>query len=147
MTVLRLPRTVLADSFSQLRRCGAGRKECVVYWCAALDQPDVVNRVVHPVHHAGPGWYEVDSDWVTEFFLQLRADRDTVQVQVHTHPREAGHSGIDDRFALAPVAGFHSLVLPDYATGPIGFADAALVRMQLDGTWQAVPPEEVFHVE
>ena len=24
------------------------------------------------VHHAGHGWYEVDSSWVTSFFLALR---------------------------------------------------------------------------
>jgi hypothetical protein len=144
---LRLPRAVLDDSFRRLRECGAGRAECVLYWCASKHRPDLVTRPVHPVHRAGPGWYEVDSAWVTEFFLDLRRTRETVRVQVHTHPHEAGHSGIDDRFALVPAAGFFSLVIPDFATGPVGLADTALVRMGTSGTWTPVPSEEVFQVE
>ena len=38
-----------------------------LYWCASQDQPDLLTRPVQPVHQAGPGWYEVDSAWVTEF--------------------------------------------------------------------------------
>lgn len=147
MSAVQLPKGVLADSFRQLRECGAGRAECVLYWCASQDNPDVVTRLVHPVHQAGARWYEVDSAWVTEFFLELRHIRETVRVQVHTHPFEAGHSGIDDRFALVPVAGFLSLVIPDYATGPVDLTGTALVRMGPDGEWRPVQPEEAFRVE
>jgi hypothetical protein len=146
VSALRLPRPVLDTSFRQLRECGAGRAECVVYWCAALDQPDLLTRVVHPVHHAGYARYEVDSAWVTEFFLDLRRARQTVLVQVHTHPREAGHSWTDDQFALVPAADFLSLVIPCFAAGPAGLADTALVRMQPDGTWAPADPEEVFRI-
>ncbi len=40
-----------------------------------------------------------------------------MRVQVHTHPFEAGQSGIDDAFALVPAPGFLSLVIPGFATG------------------------------
>jgi hypothetical protein len=118
-----------------------------VYWCASLDQPGLLNRVAHPVHQAGYGGYEVDSAWVTEFFLDLRRARETVRVQVHTHPREAGHSGIDDSFSLVPATGFLSLVIPAFATGPAGLAGTAMVRMQPDGTWAPADPEEEFCLE
>jgi hypothetical protein len=144
VSALRLPQPVLDTSFRQLRECGAGRAECVVYWCAPLDQPDLLTRVVYPVHHAGYAGYEVDSAWVTEFFLDLRRARQTVRLQVHTHPREAGHSWTDDQFALVPVAGFLSLVIPCFAVGRAALADTALVRMQPDGTWAPADPEEVF---
>jgi hypothetical protein len=147
VTALRLPRPVLDSSFRQMRKCGAGRAECVTYWCASLDQPDLLTRAVHPVHRAGPGGYEVDSAWVTSFFLDLRRARQQVRVQVHTHPREAGHSRTDDRFALVPAAGFLSLVIPRFAAGAAGFTDTALVRMQPDGTWSPADPEEVFRLE
>ena len=118
-----------------------------MYWCASLDQPDLLTRVVHPVHHAGPGGYEVDSAWVTSSSSSLRRARQTVRVQVHTHPRGAGHSRIDDRFSLVPAAGFLSLVIPCFAAGPAGLAGTALVQMQPDGTWAPADPEEVFCVE
>ena len=125
----------------------AGRIECVLYWCASADRPDLLTRVVHPLHHAGPGWYQVDSAWITRFFLELRQARQTVQVQLHTHPNAAGHSGIDDEFSLVPEPGFLSLVIPRFATGPVGLQDAYLGRMRPTGTWAEVDPEEVLHVE
>ena len=138
---------VLDSSFRQLRECGAGRSERVVYWCASLDQPDRLTRAVHPMHRAGHGGYEVDSAWVTQFFLDLRRARQTVRAQVHTHPREAGHSWTDDQFSLVPAAGFLSLVIPGFAVGLVGLADAALVRMQPDGAWASADPTEFFCVE
>jgi hypothetical protein len=147
MSALRLPRATLNDTFRQFRGCGAGRAECVVYWCASLDQPDLLTRPVHPVHRAGPAGYEVDSAWVTSFFLELRRTRQTTRVQVHTHPRQACHSQTDDQFALVPAAGFLSLVIPRFAAGAAGFAGAALVQMQPDGTWSPADPQEVFRLD
>jgi len=147
VNALRLPAALLRESFAQLRACGTGQRECVVYWCTAVSEPDLLTRVVHPVHHAGLAWYEVDSAWVTEFFLQLRQDRQTVRVQVHTHPGPAGHSGTDDQFSLVPAAGFLSLVIPRFAAGRIGLQDTYLGRMQPAGTWARVEPEEVLRVE
>jgi hypothetical protein len=147
VSALRLSRAVLDSSFRQLRECGAGRAECVLYWCASASQPGLLTRVVHPVHHAGPSGYEVDSAWVTRFFLELRRNQEAVKVQVHTHPREAGHSATDDRFSLVPAAGFLSLVIPDFGAGPAGLAGAALVRMQPDGTWAPADPGEEFTLE
>jgi hypothetical protein len=144
---LVLPGLVLEDSFGQLRRCGKGRAECVVYWCASLDRPDRLTRVVHPAHEAEYAWYEVDSAWLTGFFLDLRRRRQTVRVQVHTHPAGAGHSHTDDQFSLAPAAGFLSLVIPQFAAGTAGLAGTALVVMQPDGTWEPADPGAVFCVE
>jgi hypothetical protein len=147
VSVLRLPRQVLDDSFSQLRTCGAGRAECVVYWCADRGEPGLLTRAVHPLHRAGRGWYEVDSAWITQFFLHLRREGQKVLVQVHTHPQEAGHSETDDQFSLAPAPGFMSLVIPDFGAGQAGFRGAALVRMRADGSWEPTCPEDVFAVE
>jgi hypothetical protein len=143
---LVLPGLVLEDSFGQLRRCGKGRAECVLYWCAPLDRPDRLTRAVHPVHEAGYAWYEVDSAWVTGFFLDLRRRHESVRVQVHTHPAGAGHSHTDDQFSLAPAAGFLSLVIPQFATGQAGLAGTALVAMQPDGTWEPADPAQVVRV-
>lgn len=144
MSRVRLPRRLLEDSFDQLRDCGAGHAECVLYWCAARTAPDQLTRLVHPVHQAGSRWYEVDSAWITEFFLDLRRTGQTVRAQVHTHPRHAGHSGTDDQFALAPAPGFLSLVIPDFATGRATLADTVLMEMDQHGSWAPCPAQEAF---
>lgn len=130
MSRVEVPRTVLEESFEQLGRCGAGEHECVMYWLAAADKPDAVLRAVHPAHSAGAFGYEVDSAYVNELFLTLRTTAEAVRVQVHTHPRAAGHSSVDDNFSLVPATGFLSLVIPDFACGPVGLAHCHLVEMQ-----------------
>jgi proteasome lid subunit RPN8/RPN11 len=144
VTHLVVPDLVVDETFARLRECGAGRTECVVYWCADLDHPSLVTHVVHPGHTASPFGYEVSSNWVTTFFLDLRARRQTVAAQVHTHPGPAHHSGLDDRFALAPATGFLSLVIPDFAAGDPDPKGWHLVMMQPDGAWQPVAAPEVL---
>ncbi len=135
---LRLADGVLPATVRTLRDCGAGRRECVAYWTAERQRPDVVTGVVHPRHAAGLDGYEVDSGWVTEFFMGLRESGRTVVAQVHTHPEEASHSDVDDAFALAPATGFFSVVIPDFACAEDGLARAHVVVMRPDGSWQEV---------
>jgi hypothetical protein len=138
--VLEVPAGLLAHTFARLRDCGAGRAECVQYWCADLTRPDLVVDVVHPVHTATAVSYDVDEGWVTPFFLTLRAQQRTVRAQVHTHPGRASHSSVDDRFALAPATGFMSLVIPDFAAGAPSLHGSHLVAVAADGTWHQRDP-------
>jgi hypothetical protein len=56
----------------------------------------------------------------------------------------ACHSRIDDAYVLVPAAGFLSLVVPNFALGPVGFGATHLVEMRADGDWVQRDPEEVF---
>jgi hypothetical protein len=141
---LTLTPGLLEATFEQLRACGRGRHECVAYWCARAAEPALLHRVVHPHHQAALGGYTVDSAWVSEFFLDLRARSESVKVQIHTHPGRAGHSSTDDQYALAPVEGFRSLVLPYFALGTVGWRGAHLVRMKADGSWGPEGPSAAF---
>lgn len=142
--MLSLGQPLLAETFEQLRSCGDGCRECVVYWCADLTEPDVLTRVVHPAHIARGGGYEVDDNWVMRFFVSLHRKKETVRVQIHTHPRGAGHSWIDDAYALIPAQGFLSLVIPDFAQGPVSLDHTHLVEMTADGEWSERHPDKVF---
>lgn len=142
--MLTLPSELLRATFEQFRSCGDGHHECVAYWCANTAAPDVLTRVVHPTHTAVGGGYEVDDAWVMQFFMALHRTRETVRVQIHTHPRLAGHSWIDDAYALVPAQGFLSLVVPDFALGPVSLDATHLVEMTADGDWAERDPQEVF---
>jgi hypothetical protein len=142
--VLTLPETLLTATFEQFRSCGDGHRECVAYWCADRSEPDVLTRVVHPAHTAFGGGYQVDDDWVMQFFVSLHRSEELGRVQIHTHPRAAGHSWIDDGYSLVPAAGFFSLVVPDFALGLVGLDRTHLVEMRADGEWDERRPEEVF---
>ncbi len=138
---IRLVDGVLSRTFDTFRACGGGRAECVAYWLGRAGA-DLVDDVVHPLHAGGPAGYQVNSLWVSELFLRLRADKKTVVAQVHTHPGLAWHSPTDDVYSLVPATGFLSLVIPRFAAGAIGLSDAALYEMQPNGLWDSRDPQE-----
>jgi hypothetical protein len=142
---LALAPGLLEQTFDVLRRCGAGKTECVAYWVTRLGPEDpIADEVIHPNHSATAVGYEVDSGWVTRFFLDLYRTSRTAVAQVHTHPGPASHSTTDDTFALVPSRGFLSLVIPRFAAGPVGFEGSTLVEMDAGGAWVERDPGEVF---
>jgi hypothetical protein len=142
--VLNLEPGILAATFAALRHCGGGKRECVAYWLGPTDRPHVVSDVVQIAHQATPRSYTVDSRAVTDLFLSLRATKRSVRAQIHTHPGvSVAHSRTDDCFALAPHAGFVSVVLPNFALGPIGLAGAHATTVTARG-WAELNPNEVI---
>ena len=143
----RLDIGVLARAFENLRRCGAGRRECIVYLTGPVDAPDVVDGVVHPRHSASAAGYDLDSDAIAGLWRDLARSGRSVRVQVHTHPGTAYHSSRDDALALVHTPGFLSLVIPDFALGTVGFDGAFLAERSNDGRWVGVPiPERLAAV-
>lgn len=137
--MLRLPRRMLGESFSIFRACGANRRECQVYWASSWTDPNALSKVIHPRHSSSAYGLANDRTWLGELWSDLAAENLGVRVQVHTHPYEAFHSETDDAFPLLFDVGFLSLVIPNFASGPVGFDDAYLAEIQPDGTWSQVP--------
>lgn len=140
--MLVVPRHILAATFEQFRDHGRGEIECVVYWIGPAGEKDRVDEFVHPVHTSHLGGYQVDDRWLTEFWLDLAKRRKSVRAQVHTHPHEAFHSKSDDTWALLPDIGFLSLVIPDFALGPVGLERAFLAERNAEGGWSSPAPEQ-----
>jgi hypothetical protein len=141
-TVYQLDRELIEETFGHFRECGRGQEECQALWLSPWSRLDTLTRVVHPKHVAHFGGFVVDDAWLNAFWCEL-ADADLgVRVQVHTHPRQAFHSPTDDAFPLIHTPGFLSLVIPDFALGPVGFKNAYLTELQPEGRWKQVAIEE-----
>ena len=93
------------------------------------------------------GGFVLDDAWLSEFWLRLADQNLGIRIQVHTHPGAAFHSQIDDEFPIIHSPGFLSLVIPNFAFGPVGFDDAYLSEIQPDGRWREVPIAERIVVE
>ena len=129
---------MLDETFATFRSCGAGKRECQLYWVSPWDDPLTIIEVVHPKHLSSRYALSIDDRWINAFWNNL-ADRGLgVRVQVHTHPGAAFHSPTDDAYPLIHQTGFLSLVIPDFAAGPTSFVRAYLTEIQSDGTWQEV---------
>lgn len=141
MSRFLLPAGLLAETFRHFRTCGDGRRECQVLWTSPWDSPSTIAQVVHSGHRGHAGGFEVDDDWLNAFWIELAQRRHGVRVQVHTHPREAFHSGTDDAYPIVQTPGFLSLVIPDFGIGPVSFDNTFLCEIGENGDWSAVVPE------
>jgi proteasome lid subunit RPN8/RPN11 len=132
---LRVAGEVLPATFRLLRNCGRGDCECVVYWTGTASDR-IVDQVEHPAHKRSPFGYELESEWLTQFWKSLAENKRSVKAQVHTHPHRAFHSNTDDRWPIVAQEGFISIVIPDFATGRPTLDGAWVGAMLRDGRWQ-----------
>ena len=107
----------------------------------------MLTQVIHPRHRSSFGGVILDNEWISRLWAELADQNLGVRVQVHTHPGKAFHSKTDDDYPLVHEAGFLSLVIPDFALGPVGFEQAYLTEIQPDGSWREVAIEERLAVD
>jgi hypothetical protein len=135
---------VLRHTFLELRKCGQGRTECVVYWTSRVESQDRVDEVLHPAHRSTRGSYELDDRWLTNTSFELMRRQRSIRAQVHTHPGDAFHSPTDDHYPVIAVPGFLSLVIPRFGSGAITLAGAYLGEMQADGSWKSQHIDDIL---
>jgi len=133
--LLLLATGIFGTTFRTLRECGRGKSECAVYWTGPAND-DVVDGFEHPVHNLSAFSYDVDDNWLTEFWKRLAASKRSVKAQLHTHPGLASHSATDDQWPIVSQAGFLSIVVPHFAAGEPSLDKAWVGCIQADGTWR-----------
>jgi proteasome lid subunit RPN8/RPN11 len=139
----RISRAALAETFGYLRDCGRGKRECVLFWTSSWESNESdITGVVHPRHGAHCGGFEIDADWLNVFWSELADRKESIRVQVHSHPGEAFHSATDDAFPVVHTPGFLSLVIPKFGLGDIGLDGAFLARLEESGRFRQVPIED-----
>ena len=83
------PTAGLAETFSLLRVCGNGRRECVAYLTGPLDSPGIVDQVLHPEHSARPDHYEIAPAWLDKTWIELARATEHFGVQDMIDPRDS----------------------------------------------------------
>ena len=139
--VLRVPAAILISTFDVLRECGCARYECVLYWTGPVAAPEVVDGLDHPIHRRSFGGYEIETSWLTSYWFRLAREQRSIRAQVHTHPGSAFHSGTDDHWPVVSVPGFVSIVIPNFAAGPVYLRDSWVGLVDTDGCWAEVMAE------
>lgn len=134
-----LPRELLTRTFELFRSCGEECRECQALWVGPWAHPNLITEVVHPVHSASPVGFDVDSAWLSGFWMRLGTENLGLRAQCHTHPGAAYHSATDDALPILKTPGFLSFVVPRFATGRIGFDGAFLARVDDDFQFREVP--------
>ncbi len=142
----RVPFNILARTFDHFRRCGQGRRECQALWISPWQAPQTIADVIHPAHSANAQGFLLDSTWLSKFWVDLAETSRGIRIQIHTHPRDAFHSPTDDAFPIIHTPGFLSLVIPNFAMGPVGFNDAYLTEITQNGRWREIPCKQRLQI-
>jgi hypothetical protein len=137
-----IPRKILKDAIRIMRNCGEGQRECVVFVVEHV--PTGVLNVIHPVHSARGGGYEIEQQWLGQFSARQTREAMEVVAQIHTHPGSAFHSSTDDAWPMVGTAGFVSVVVPEFALGRISIDEVYACRLTTTGTWEELDTSEVF---
>ena len=137
--MIQISQELAGRALGQLRSCGQGRHECVVFLVADLDLGDVAVDLIHPAHTAAGAWFEVDGPSLNALFVDLVDQNHMVVAQAHSHPGAwVDHSPTDDEFPVLPTPGFVSVVVPDFGrdSGPDEWGVHVL---QASGEWRRDP--------
>lgn len=143
MSLAMMRRIVLSPALlretDEALRC-AGRKgdELFVLWsgrqsgqtfdvCSAHVPRQTAHRSRHGV------CVTVDGPELHKLNVWLFKARETLGIQIHTHPREAYHSETDDEFPIVTLLGGASIVVPDFAERGVMAAGTAVFRLTRDG--------------
>lgn len=79
--------------------------------------------------------YLVDGDELHRINVWLYEHGLSIMVQIHSHPRDAYHSATDDTYPIVATVGGLSIVVPDFARGPIEIDTWAVYRLMPNGDW------------
>jgi hypothetical protein len=63
--------------------------------------------------------------------------------QIHSHPTEAFHSETDDDYPMVTTIGGYSIVIPDFASGPIDLKHWEVYQLRPEKGWIHLSPIEV----
>jgi hypothetical protein len=147
---IHLPRALVTDAHRFLYWVGCDGAEGLALWAGVVSSDGrefFTQAIVIPEQHAvrGPSGVGVWVDgkelhrinrWLYERGMVLGG-------QIHSHPGSAFHSDTDDTFAVATTAGSVSLVVPDFASGPFDMARCAGFRLDSDGWWIQLSPDDL----
>lgn len=86
--------------------------------------------------------YAVDSDELHRINVWLHENKMSLMVQIHSHPTEAYHSDTDDAFPIVATVGGLSIVVPDFASGPIEINTWAVYRLSSQAAWIELSEKE-----
>lgn len=79
--------------------------------------------------------YAIDGDELHRINVMLYEKEWSLFAQIHSHPGRAYHSTTDDAYPVVSTVGGISIVIPNFATGPVDLSTWAVYRLSSDNTW------------
>jgi hypothetical protein len=142
----QVPASVLMATVEALRRTGGGVKEAVALWQGRVlsDAVAAITNLHVPKQITGPLHFNVPLPERLRLLGEVSRAGEFILCQLHTHPREAFHSKVDDEMAITKHTGAVSIVVPDFGMNWTGSFSETSVHVHLGaGKWRQLFPPEV----
>lgn len=146
---LDVPAPVFRRTLDRLSGSGRAASESVAYWSGTLRRSRVgaVRSVIFADDYAGfagsPWHARVTRDAAMRIGLEVHRKEEIMFAQVHTHPREAFHSRVDDAHPISHRRGFFSLVIPCFGIGVDSIGQCRAYEHMGGGAWKGLRPKTI----
>jgi hypothetical protein len=148
LTSYIVAQATLNETWAFLRERGERRLEAVVLWLGRL-RDETTAEILAPVIPEQIAYIteqgvavEITDDGLSALTAALPAGV-FVFCRVHSHPREAFHSGTDDDNMLISHEGAISIVVPNFGAGPAELGRCAIFRLSHERGWQKLGRREL----
>jgi hypothetical protein len=118
--------------------CGEGEGEIVLRRALIPEQT---------CHHTPEGLLvTIEGDAIFALSRRCHELGEMLVGQIHAHPTDAYHSGADDQLALVRLPGSLSIVVADFARGPLRPRSWSVHRRDGEGRWRPLPRDVALEV-
>jgi len=137
----------LAETSRSLQGFGARGCEGFVLWLGKIEEDNcTVESVLTPPQNSiqseeGVGYF-ITNDTLLSLNKQLSATGLRLLAQVHSHPQEAYHSPMDDRYCIVTQEGGFSVVVPYFGFKAIDLCKWAIYRLR-NGSWHRLNDRDI----
>ena len=139
-----LPQSLAEGALRALAEAGRRGDELFLALTAVVEeeQPQSIRliRALAPrqiCHHTPQGLLvTIDGEALFELNRLCSEQNEVLVAQIHAHPTDAYHSDADDQLAFVRLPGGLSIVVPDFAKGPVDLDHWSVHQLGLDGIWQ-----------
>jgi len=148
---IKVPRSIAIDIQEFLRSRGRLGVEAVGFWAGthAGEVFDVLAAVIPDQRAASAAEglaVVIESESLFDMNVLLHEHRWTLIAQIHSHLGEAYHSNTDDDYSVMTRLGGLSIVVPDFARGPVDPGEWATYRLDDRGRWQLLTPAKAVEL-
>lgn len=114
---IQIPNNVLQDTLENFRKEGLLHNESIAYWTGSFVNADAkINNVMFANSYSEfvSGQLSAKMPLSATFKIaeEIHNRKEILFAQIHSHPFEAFHSWIDDKYAISFRLGFFSIVVP-----------------------------------
>jgi proteasome lid subunit RPN8/RPN11 len=130
--------------YRHLRAMGEEGMEGIALWAGRMqDRNFMVQTTIIPAQTASQLesglLYAVDGEELYLINQWLYENKQTLVAQLHSHPGEAYHSEMDDRYPIIAMLGGVSIVIPDFGFNAFSLDDWAVYRLSPEKIWADQP--------